>query len=265
MRTILLVILSWAPAFAFTAATSSRGAELHWATPSVTLTLDPDAPSALGEARAAAALAAACAAWSNLPESKVALRVGPPSEGVRVNHVRFRQRDWPHGSEMLAYTVLEAHVQSGVVVSATIEVNEQHHLFSTDDEPGRDAEVYDLAAVLTHELGHVLGLGHSAELEATMYPSTAPWDTHQRQPIADDREGLAHLYAAVSFEEPAEAPATPAATQPAEMPPLATGRGCSVASSSGAGGAWPWLFALACLAWRQSRRHRRQPVDARLR
>lgn len=55
------------------------------------------------------------------------------------------------------------------------------------------AVAIDLESVATHEIGHVLGLGHSSAREAVMYPSLKPRETKlvlQR----DDIEGVQALY-----------------------------------------------------------------------
>jgi hypothetical protein len=51
----------------------------------------------------------------------------------------------------------------------------------------------NLAEVATHELGHVLGLGHSAEPDATMY-AVAHFDGRGSALRADDRAGLRFIY-----------------------------------------------------------------------
>lgn len=57
-----------------------------------------------------------------------------------------------------------------------------------------DAGSYDLEAVATHEVGHLLGLEHSGLSRATMVPFTDRDDLHQRTPHDDDRIGASVLY-----------------------------------------------------------------------
>ncbi|MGE0822667.1 MAG: matrixin family metalloprotease [Candidatus Binatia bacterium] len=59
-----------------------------------------------------------------------------------------------------------------------------------------------LAEVLTHELGHVVGLGHSPNPDATMYGSVH-FDGRGAQLHADDIAGLTFLYPGSSPSQPA--------------------------------------------------------------
>lgn len=60
--------------------------------------------------------------------------------------------------------------------------------------------IEDIAA---HEFGHVLGLGHSTSLVATMYPSVSSCDMRNRTLDADDIAGVTALY------PPPKAPTAP--------------------------------------------------------
>jgi hypothetical protein len=62
--------------------------------------------------------------------------------------------------------------------------------FSTSAEPGK----YDIQGIVTHEVGHFLGLGNSPLLSAVMAPRSAPGQLDQRTLTFDDMAGLASSY-----------------------------------------------------------------------
>ncbi len=59
---------------------------------------------------------------------------------------------------------------------------------------GGAPEVGDVQGILTHELGHVLGLEHSPILSATMFPSGSAGQTSARSLDLDDIAGVRALY-----------------------------------------------------------------------
>ena len=65
----------------------------------------------------------------------------------------------------------------------------------------------NLAEVATHELGHVLGLGHSSDASATMYPF-AHFDGRGASLGTDDITGLVHIYPGGASTPPPAPPAT---------------------------------------------------------
>lgn len=53
---------------------------------------------------------------------------------------------------------------------------------------------YNLFAVAAHELGHSLGLSHSKDPSAVMYPSYRPHSRTQHSLSRDDTLGIQKLY-----------------------------------------------------------------------
>lgn len=82
--------------------------------------------------------------------------------------IYFRDDGWPHDdvNETLALTTQLFRDRSGDVQYSDIEVNSGQHQFALrDTDKGKDLE-----AVITHEVGHYIGLAHSPERDSIMTP-----------------------------------------------------------------------------------------------
>ena len=75
-----------------------------------------------------------------------------------------------------------------------------------DDGPGNippgPPELFDMQAVVTHEYGHALGLGHSAVPGATMAPAIGSGQESARSIAADDIAGVQCIYGVRSATKP---------------------------------------------------------------
>jgi hypothetical protein len=189
-----------APAHAYTINTTEVGKRIRWASDSVGLQMDSEYQQFLRAGDSYAALAIGFDAWRGLPRvPDLVIRPGlPESVGHHDGHPTngiYLLREWPYEAAKLAVTIVTYEMDSGRLLDADIVVNGQAKfaLLNEPTQPGIDA--YDLAAVLTHEAGHVLGLGESASgPEATMWPYAKPDDTDKRTLANDDEEGVTQSY-----------------------------------------------------------------------
>ncbi len=78
------------------------------------------------------------------------------------------------------------------IYDADVYTNTAHQFYSSG-ESGCSAE-YDINGIMVHEVGHVIGIGHSSVGGATMYPSVSACNTGPRSLEADDRAARDNLY-----------------------------------------------------------------------
>lgn len=83
------------------------------------------------------------------------------------------------------------------ISDADIFANQKRSLnFETETErsPGSCTSGIYLEGVMVHEVGHALGLGHSTDPSATMYPSVSSCNSGHRVIAQDDVNGIRALY-----------------------------------------------------------------------
>lgn len=122
----------------------------------------------------------------------VACETGRDPSGPNANVIVFRDNGWTHAGleNTLAFTTVTYDVPSGEIFDADIEVNTAQNIFTTVD----DAVKYDLQSILTHELGHAVGLAHSGDADATMYPTYDKGTVGLRTLSADDVDAICAAY-----------------------------------------------------------------------
>jgi hypothetical protein len=181
-----------------------------------------------------------------------------------VNTVSVVDENWPHPRALreLALTTLTFDVNTGEILDADIELNAAQREFSLGDT----AVSNDLDGTLTHEAGHVLGLAHSADLDATMFAKARTGSTNLRTLEADDIAGICSIYP--PEDAPSQACSREAATRdPAAVceavvtpRPAGRARGCAIGGAGQGQSAW-WILAGALLL---ARRRSRQVSGSRL-
>jgi predicted Zn-dependent protease len=96
----------------------------------------------------------------------------------------------------LAATLTGYYHQEGALYfidDADVYTNTRYSYTSSRETDGCSGE-YDIDSIMTHEVGHVIGLGHSSVAGATMYPSVSACNIANRTLEADDLAGKNALY-----------------------------------------------------------------------
>jgi hypothetical protein len=103
---------------------------------------------------------------------------------------------WPYEPEKLAVTVTTYEESTGRLLDADILVNPKISFAILPEYNSTcGSGSYDFVSILTHEFGHLLGLGHSSnDPMATMWPQIACDETHKRTIEEDDEMGVVAAY-----------------------------------------------------------------------
>ena len=165
-----------------------------------------------------------------------------------------------HDDSALALTLLWHDKATGEILDVDMELNTGAGRFNDCEKIHCGANMLDLQNTVTHEAGHLLGLGHSEVLGATMEPSTnSNPETLKRSLEADDTAG----YCALKLPEWKCSGENCTCPAPPVVPSRMTVRtcGCRILGVS-TDASLPWLAVTSVLAlvlWRSRRRHTRPP------
>lgn len=114
--------------------------------------------------------------------------------GPNLNVVLFQDADWKYRGidGTLAKTSVTFNEDTGEIYDADIEVNAAFNELTITDDP-RKAQ-YDLQSILTHEVGHFIGIAHSSDTNAVMFASYSPGSLALRQLTPDDVDAVCATY-----------------------------------------------------------------------
>ncbi len=113
--------------------------------------------------------------------------------GGNANIVLFQDSKWIYSGvdNTLAKTTVTYDNETGEIVDADMEINFANNQFVTS---GVDEHTYDMLAVVTHEVGHFIGIDHSNVEGATMESRYDPGSTSLRSLEDDDLAALCTVY-----------------------------------------------------------------------
>jgi hypothetical protein len=201
----LVVGLTADVASAETSGLGSAGARgARWKQNTVTVSVE-DSVDLLGlDGEAFEAVVRAATAWQNAPGILPTLvvqrgpndAIGYRRSGKNKNTVHFAPDGDPLANGALAITVITFDAHAKEILDADVVLNGEHG-FSFFERDSRDEgkATYDLQNVLTHELGHLLGLGEDmTDVDATMYAFSQPGETGKRDLEVVDKDSIAALY-----------------------------------------------------------------------
>ncbi|MGE0787057.1 MAG: matrixin family metalloprotease [Sandaracinaceae bacterium] len=196
-------------AAAYTLKRTPSGQAIRWGVDRVTVEVHRSFAERVGSEESLAGAAMAADAWRGLggPDLVLSRSIArgayrPLERGTQI----VVPESWEHAPQLLMVTATSYSESTGRIVDADILVNPAHDfaLLGEGAEGSSEERRYDVGAVLTHEMGHVLGLGESdADPLATMWPRIGRGDVHQRSVELDDEEGIDAQYASSTLLAPA--------------------------------------------------------------
>lgn len=183
----------------------TTGTPLFWKTKCVGFSIQKDGTKNLPYADVAPVIERSFLTWTDVdcggvPASMAFSRLGDVTchaneynvGDPNANIVLFQDDIWRYkglGNTLAKTTVTFDH-DTGEIYDADIELNFAFNNITISD----DKVAFDLQSILTHEIGHFVGIDHSADLDATMSANYDEGDTSLRTLEPDDVAAICAAY-----------------------------------------------------------------------
>ena len=197
-------------------AVDDRVISVRWSTFPIRYSVSSRDDDRVSAAELQAAVGRAFSTWTSVPKASISstfagFTAASPFEDDGQSVIGFDNR--PDMDRTLGATTFEIEETTGRLVAADIFFNS---IFDWSVEPGGSSGRFDLESVALHEIGHLLGLGHSAlgETELTssgrrvlgkravMFPIAYPRGSIEDRTLeADDMAGLGDVYESSEFNQ----------------------------------------------------------------
>ena len=196
---LLIAVLFTSVAQAYVTIRLQNGNTLRWDASNVDWTLETSGMPGMDIDEFQGAIDAAFESWEEVECSTIGftykgLKTWDNNEGI---HVYVQTSNWdPSVGDALAYALPDPNWQ-GEIRSVDIVFNAVDVQWTTSANPGYGYQ--DVQGVVTHEIGHAIGLDHPRYPDSTMFFSGGSADLRSLED--DDQRGACFLYPLGSFSE----------------------------------------------------------------
>ncbi len=200
MRRTVIITAVWllavsASASAFTLRFTPSGEPVRWPEEGSAIFYLVGTRDGADRGRKVEALDRAFHSWQKRLPGTISFVFAGSGEGLRVerdgtNLLVWVDEEWSHGPEVAALATTWYCPATGLIDEVDIEFNARDYRWAT----GEGEEGLDLKSVALHEIGHLLGLGHSFHPSAVMHDTISPGPGFSRRLSRDDVEAISLLY-----------------------------------------------------------------------
>lgn len=190
----LLIICVWlisTPVFSYVHSLTTSGKQIQWPANSSTIEVyfNPDNSHGLDTSTLQTIVSNSVAQWNNISSINVRYGTTAGKNQAGVNEIYFSNDNTIfNGSGVVGVTnCTYSNETDGIILSADILINDTN-FFSFSTNVLNDNFIGN---VVTHEMGHFLGLGHSQVLGSTMFYALS---LGQSQLADDDKSGIYSIY-----------------------------------------------------------------------